>query len=168
MPLFFIVSGYFFSEIKCKNNPKKYISYKAKKLLIPYFIFAVSAYCAWGIMKHDRPILDPLYNTFWYNSDGIPIVTAVWFLTCLFFVEVMFCLCVRMTKGHQLKCGFFVMAIASIGIALGTIPEIQTVVPYSILPGMACLPFFFIGYILRCFMLKSSCNYGVRDCFGRF
>lgn len=160
MPLFFIVSGYFFSETKCQNNLKKYLINKAKKLLIPYFVFAVGSYFVWGILKHDRPIFEPLYNIFWYNSEGIQIATAVWFLTCLFFVEVMFCLCVRMTKGSYLRCGISVMTMAAVGIALGAVPEIRTVVPYSILPAMACLPFFFVGYILRSFSaeIKKKMN----------
>ena len=154
MPLFFIVSGYFFSEIKCKKNLRKYLFNKSKKLLLPYFVFAVGSYCVWAILKHDRPILAPLYNIFWYNSEGVPIVTAVWFLTCLFLVEVIFCFCVRMIKGHYLRCGLSVMVIAAIGIILGKVPEIRTVMPYSILPAMVCLPFFFVGFILRSFSTK--------------
>lgn len=98
MPLFFIVSGYFFSEEKCISNLKGYLCRKAKKLWIPYFVFALGCYFIWAFLKHDRPIFEPLYNIFWYSSEGIPISTAVWFLPCLFFVEVMYCFCVRISK----------------------------------------------------------------------
>ncbi len=157
MPLFFIISGYFFSEEKCRNNLKGYLYRKAKKLWVPYFVFALGSYFVWAVLKHDRPILEPLYNIFWYNSEGIPIATAVWFLPCLFFVEVMFCFCVRITKGSRSGCAVAVLLIAFAGFVLKSLPEIRSSIPYSILPGMVCLPFFLVGHLLRsCDHLKKT------------
>lgn len=159
MPLFFIVSGYFFSEEKCLSNLKAYLCGKAKKLWIPYFVFALGGYFIWAVFKHDRPIFEPLYNIFWYSSEGIPIATAVWFLPCLFFVELMYCLCIRMAKGNRLGCATAVLVIAATGFALRTVPEIRTCVPFAILPGMICLPFFLVGHMLRrCDRLKEIMN----------
>lgn len=156
MPLFFIVSGYFFSEEKCMGNLKDYLWGKVKKLWIPYFVFALGGYFIWAILKHDRPVFEPLYNIFWYSSEGIPIATAVWFLPCLFFVEMMYCLCVRITKGNRLGCAAAALVIATAGFVLKTVPEIRTCVPFAILPGMICLPFFLVGHMLRrCGRLKE-------------
>lgn len=157
MPLFFLVSGYFFSEEKCRNNLKDYLWRKAKKLWVPYFVFALGSYFIWVILKHDRPVLEPLYNIFWYNSEGIPIATAVWFLPCLFFVEAMFCFCVRIVKESWRSCAVAVLVITAVGLVLKNLPEIRTSIPYSILPGMVCLPFFLAGYLLRsCSHLKET------------
>ena len=155
MPLFFIVSGYFFSEEKCMGNLKDYLQGKAKKLWIPYFVFALGSYFIWVILKHDRPVFEPLYKIFWYSSEGIPIATAVWFLPCLFFVEMMYCLCVRIAKEKRWGCAAAVLVIATAGFVLRTVPEIRTYIPFAILPGMICLPFFLIGHRFRgCERLK--------------
>ena len=141
---------------KCLSNLKAYLCGKAKKLWIPYFIFALGGYFIWAVLKHDRPIFEPLYNIFWYSSEGIPIATAVWFLPSHFFVEMMYCLCVRIAKGNRFSCAAAALVIATVGFVLKTVPEIRTYVPFAILLGMICLPFFLVGHMLRkCDRLKE-------------
>lgn len=51
-----------FSEEKAKNNIKAYVGNKARKLLLLHFVFAVGSYLFWLFLKHDRPIIEPLYD----------------------------------------------------------------------------------------------------------
>lgn len=167
MPLFFIVSGYFFSEVKAYKDTHKYILKKAKSLLIPYFVFALGSYIVWLILERARPVFDPLYNIFWYNSEGIPIATAVWFLTCLFFLELLFIAIYKISKLSK-KYNFileliFVIVLASVGIIIRLFcGDIWKVIPFSILQAVICLPFYFFGRLLSKYAMiiklqKISC-----------
>lgn len=95
MPMFFIISGFLYKE---KNNIKTstIIIKKAKKLLTPYIIFGVLQYFIWVILNsNSNQKLEVFKNLIWTNTNKMmPIAGALWFLTCLFFVEVIF-LCIR-------------------------------------------------------------------------
>ena len=87
MPMFFIISGYFWKEQSFPNMLKK----KVRTLLIPYFAFGVF-HLIIHFIRIGQVDNHGFYLLFWENTaeGGIPIAGALWFLTAMFFSEVLF------------------------------------------------------------------------------
>lgn len=87
MPMFFFVSGYFYRN---KNyEVKEYIAKKAKTLLIPYISFGIAHYIVFLLIYKDFTI-EPLLNLLILNTHDLPIAGALWFLTALFFTDILY------------------------------------------------------------------------------
>jgi len=116
VPLFLFISGYFYREEE-ERAPLLYLKKKAKRLLLPYFIWnLVYGLAAFGLralggFSLGEPIslkslfLDPFLNgyQFIYNF-------AAWFVPVLFLIEVMN-LCMRLLLGKlRLKREWLILA----------------------------------------------------------
>lgn len=133
MPLFFLVSGYFFNELAATEHTADYIKKKAQGLLMPYMAVAFVCYVLWSLLKHDRPLIEPLLNIFLLNQSGIPIATAIWFLTCLFMLE---CTYIGITKLIRYKMGrYFAIALMA-GFSIVWSSLVKKELPYSLLPAL--------------------------------
>lgn len=113
---------------------------------MPYFVISSIVYVAWVLLKHDRPLAEPLINILWQNQTGIPIATAIWFLSCLFIMELIFIVMMNtLKKDYYLYGAVLLLAISAllwnwkIGIEL----------PWSTVPAIIGLPFYTFGYILK-------------------
>lgn len=101
VPLFLFISGYFYREEE-EEHPYRYVKKKAKRLLLPYFIWnLVYGLIAWGLrafggyamgdaLSLKSLFLDPFLHgyQFIYNY-------AAWFVPVLFLIEMMN-LCMRL------------------------------------------------------------------------
>lgn len=86
MPMFFFISGFFYKE---KNiNIKKYTVDKAKKLLTPYFVFGGGCCFLWCLNSGFSA--EPWMHLLLINTTGIPVAGAIWFLTALFFTDIIY------------------------------------------------------------------------------
>ncbi len=116
VPLFLFISGYFYRE-EVEKAPLLYLKKKAKRLLLPYFIWnLIYGLIAWGLRAFGgfslgEPLslkslfLDPFLNgyQFIYNF-------AAWFVPVLFLIEVMN-LCMRLLLGKlRLKREWLILA----------------------------------------------------------
>lgn len=89
MPMFFFVSGYFFKPKQIEFN--KFLKIKVKALLVPYFLFGLFHYVLWIILNIKEMSIKPLMCLFFVNTEnGLPIANALWFLTALFCVDVLY------------------------------------------------------------------------------
>ncbi len=100
MPLFFFLSGYLFDFSKYPDI-KDFFIRKIRTLIVPYFFFAFLSYAFWlfivrNISIHGVSIsMDPLrpFIGIFYGVgvDGwnVPLDGALWFLPCLFTVEML-------------------------------------------------------------------------------
>lgn len=94
MPLFFMASGYLFKntqEATCNKILKK-----AKRLLIPYFIFSV-VYLFLGavrdlLLHQSVDITESFSLLFYWNDNVVRLGTPMWFLPVLFFTDVIYIL----------------------------------------------------------------------------
>lgn len=144
MPLFFIVSGYFFNA----NKSFRYFITKIKdRLIIPYFccLFFELIYCS--IIEKVFPFKKILQNSF-------PICGATWFLLALFFIEILAYFIVKITKNTR----FELISLAFISV-LGIVAAIfifnNSSYDFfynhrrylSIQPANAAFAFFFAGYV---------------------
>ena len=91
MPMFFFISGFFYKEKVV--DMRKYVINKAKKLLIPYFVFGGGCCFLWCL--NSGISAEPWIHLFLTNTTGIPIVGAIWFLTALFFTDVIYMFLVK-------------------------------------------------------------------------
>lgn len=92
MPAFFLIAGYLFNDTKFPSLAAL-LKHRARQLLIPYFCF--------------EALFIPLTCRSWAEASdamvnallGHPVVCfPLWFLVCLFFLQVIHYLCIRITE----------------------------------------------------------------------
>ena len=99
MPLFFFVSGWFY---KSKKDLKSQIIKKVRSLLVPYVCFEIIQWAVLMVFVPEYRPLQTLFYIFFENTYKIPIENgtfgispipgAMWFLTAIFFCEVIYML----------------------------------------------------------------------------
>lgn len=154
MPFFFFVSALLFKPAKY-TSVVGLIKKRAKRLLLPYFLYSVATWCIWAGFRYLRgdevdSYMMPLLQTFIAQGSGAFIVhnSALWFIPCLFVLEILFYfLC---------KLGMRNMIIASIAItALGCVMahvwgnDYLMNMPWNFDAAVFALPFYAIAYVLR-------------------
>ena len=146
MPLFFVISGYLY-RTKDEIPLYRLILQKAKRLLVPYLTFAVINYIAWLFLEYDgKAWYEPLRKLFTYNTSGLPICGALWFLSALFWTEVFYMSVDRLIRIPWLRSiVIFVVAITSCTVQNYT----EFRLPLTIDIGLACMGFYEIGRLFR-------------------
>ena len=109
MPLFFFISGYLYR--KCEFG--KFVSNKIKKLIIPYIIFwlisAIIGFFAYKSGIIDNFDFDKLVEQFVYYTPNGFWNGPLWFLPCLFVVEILFCFINQYLNKYSSLISFFVI-----------------------------------------------------------
>lgn len=113
MPMFFVVSGFFYSR-PVKLCGGGYIKKKARTLLVPYIVFGIISYIIWLAINPESYSLAPLKHLLFENTDGLPITGALWFLTALFIVQVLYAVLDSCIKSRVVLT-IFVIAISIFG-----------------------------------------------------
>lgn len=146
MPLFFFISGFLFW-------PQKYHSFtsflikKAKSLLIPYLAFSIISILANVILSQAHVNIKPTLKAFFISTrNQIPFNAALWFLTCIFLVEIMFYLIYRISKYDWLKL-VSAFIIYLVGFKFFNINEPK--LPWTFDSSLFYLIFFAIGYVFN-------------------
>lgn len=85
MPLFFILSGYFFRS--GKYGFAEFLKKKTLSLLVPYVFFMLVTWIGFKVINH--PVYMPAYSLTDFLIYG-PGSDPIWFLITLFFVEVLY------------------------------------------------------------------------------
>lgn len=151
MPLFFFISGYLSNYSKYKFIV--FVKKKINTLLKPYFIFSIISYIMWILMEKPftnsnvnilKPLIGILYST---NVNDYMIFNGpLWFLTCLFIVEIIFFIIHNLLKS-KIKI-IFILAIMYF-ISEFFIINRSVVLPWSIEISLTAIIFFGIGFILK-------------------
>lgn len=147
MPLFMIISGYLFNKEK---NPRYmgYIKKKAKGLLIPYIWLGLFHYLVWVVVIGIPQNLDLIVyftNLFGVNTSGeMPIAGALWFLTCLFFIELLFFWLVNSVQ-NKLGLTSIVLVFSISGFIISKYIRL----PFAVDVSMVGLAFFYVGYLAK-------------------
>lgn len=147
MPMWFFVSGWFFKD---KGNSITTVCVdKAKKLIIPYLFFGFLHYWI-AVLFWVKPVqiinLKYIKNLCLTNVSGLPIAGALWFLTCLFFAEIIFIFLRREIRNNVL----FIIIVSVIAF-FGTIYTrlFHTRIPWSVDVSFVAVGFIAIGYYFR-------------------
>ena len=148
MPMWFIVSGYFFNkEIKFKELVKK----KTKQLIIPYVSFGLFYYLIWLVLKRDALLFNPVLNLLFINTSGLPISGVIWFLTCLFCMEI---ICFFIFKMKTTARILIVLTLVTLVYIINVFLEFR--LPWALDTAIISIPFFMFGYYLN---EKNKCKY---------
>ena len=154
LPLFFIVSGYLFSASKYFSNFGLLLRTKLLTLVLPYFTAGLVTYCLWLLLRMlasgqspdvswYTPLLALLYGNY---SDGLLLNIPIWFLTCLFVTQIIFCLAMRYIHSFSWQLQLGIMLLLSLtGYGLGRI----FFLPWNIDVALVAQLFVFIGYKLK-------------------
>lgn len=144
MPLFFLISGYFYKPVKENNMVGGLIRKKANLLLGAYLFIIFLNYIAWILLFRPSNIFDPIIHIFWSNTiDGLPIAGATWFLTSLFFVFLFAIVLDQINK--KIKLIIIICAI----IAGSTMQYLHFRFPLGIDCALEGLGFFELGFWIR-------------------
>lgn len=147
MPLFFWISGYLY---KRKDFPISVIAKKYfRKLFIPYFFGGVCGYCLWLIEM--KPIsfqqgLAPVVSLFFFNTDGMPIAGALWYLTAIFFVYIIY---IVVDKVRVFLKNVIIISLAIIGFYLKGLMDVR--LPFALDVAFVGLLFYHIGHLCKIF-----------------
>ncbi len=147
MPLFFVISGYFFTP----DAPLfAFVKKKAKSLLLPYILFAFFHLflACFLIGPGEVDLLSEIKDIFLSPNIGrVPIAGALWFLPVLFFAEMLFYLLSRLTGKRRI-----LLLCLSILLGIGGMVLSDTAgfhLPLGLDTALACIGFLGAGYTLR-------------------
>ncbi|MGE6631935.1 acyltransferase family protein [Bacillus sp. NPDC077027] len=155
IPLFFLLSGMMFQPKSL--SAIAFIQKKAKSLLLPYLYFSIITYVFWFSVtrffafKHQTDIdpFVPFTGIFLSNADHSRLThnPAIWFLTTLFIVEVLFFFLHRLAKGKT-------SALLSLTILCGGIGYVTTLylhqsLPWNVNVTFTAVVFYSIGYLAK-------------------
>ena len=153
MPLFFIFSGYFF---KCKDL-KQLIVDGFKRLVSPYAFTSLLILLFWlvyDIYKGSDFFRDYLIRVLWGSGSNshtslyfadIRSIGAIWFLLALFWCKIAYNVIARYISNRLFQF-VTIMAIFFLSVFLD---RYYINLPFSILPGLSSLIFYFIGVQIK-------------------
>lgn len=143
MPIFFFLSGYVY-------NPQKYtnlwsiVKRKANTLLWPYLFFFLINFIYWilffGSKQYFEPIWKMLYSSNTLSAPFIPL----WFLTCLFVLEILFFILQKKFKSF----GLLIMVLFSTILGFWLAYK-KYYLPWGIDIAMVAILFYYLGFILK-------------------
>lgn len=155
MPLYFFLSGFFF---KTYGGFGDFVRKKTNKLLVPFFFFYLTLsvflslflYNTFGIKLEKA--LNFEYSTAlteFYTRELFPI-SAIWFLLCLFEVNIFFYFCHIITESIKIyRIPILVFISLLFGFTGLLLCRLNINLPMFIDSSMSALPFFMMGYMIN-------------------
>lgn len=153
MPLFFLVSGYFFQPKPIGATLRK----DFKRLMIPFFFTALLMFVGSCLLESFgfEEIKTPQYTfealIYGNASNGnlhkiwgdFACVGSIWFLCALFWAKSMFN--ILFASFDKVKVFLILILLSVVSVIAGQ----YLLLPYSFIQGMTALPFLWIGYRLK-------------------
>lgn len=167
VPLFFLISGYLFNENK-QEKMSTYIKRKAKRILIPYFVFAILSLIPYYLFGGEiqgtlnsknnmsNSIISSLCTVFYGSGHGNTLSqnSPLWFLPCYFLVVVIAKFVYDKTKNFKYKS--IVLAIFFLIIGGIVYQYFNGAYPFGFETALVMLYFYFIGHSLKQTNLGSN------------
>lgn len=147
MQLFFIVSGYLFRPEKYSTF-YGYLKRKITSIIVPYFFFAALTVVSCEIINVIRGERVYFWNQYllgilWGNQAIFPITGAIWFLQCIFWVEIGYYLIQRIKSKPTHS-----IVIATI-LGISVILNLKHIsLPFSLDSALSGIVFYHIGQLL--------------------
>jgi len=143
MPMFFFITGYFY---KTKSmSTLEYVIKKAKSLIVPYISFAIF-HSVFYIILYKSFSIQFLYHILLINTDGMPITGALWFLTALFFVDILYYLLDKYLKDNVVCFTIVVIFMVLIGTLVPKMTGLR--LPWAIDVSLVSIGFCHIGRLI--------------------
>lgn len=151
MPLFFILSGFFYKPQEFKTAFGK----KVKSLLVPYLIInTVRCLIALYQSGFQKMLTGYLFPALYGNGStpkialslfDVKIVGMTWFLIAMFMCQVMYLSLEEFSKKYGTPMWILVLITALAGMGLND----KVWLPFSIQPAMGALIFYHVGRLMR-------------------
>lgn len=145
MPLFFIMSGFLYK----KRFFSKTVIWKwAKRMIVPYFIFAVLGLSLWMLEIKPSSLfqaIQPIKSIIWINTDGMPINGAIWYLTATLIVYLLYCFIDSYVINPLIKT-MLIAVLMVVGFLLG---KMRIVLPMGGSTAMVGIGFFYSGLLFK-------------------
>lgn len=159
VPLFFMISG-FFAVKENKNNYFKFVISKAKKLLIPYYLFAIINILFISINSSTVPsgILDMIKQSISGIRNKLMFAPSLWFLPCLFIISILYELLFRIIKN---KYYLLLVSLLLYIIAEHFLPNAPTQNPswfFNIDSALTYIIYYAIGTVIFPFLKNFEFN----------
>lgn len=122
MVLFIWVSGFLHKSVN--SNFKGWLLKKIRSLLVPYFFFGMCFIFIAGlqVVAHQKNIQDftnHIIHLLFVNTEGLAVAGAIWYLTAIFFIEIIYVIVENNIKSDFVKM-IMVCAIFAMGILIAT------------------------------------------------
>lgn len=152
IPLFFALSGMMFDRSRYPDF-KTLLRKKVKSLLMPYFIFSFITWVVWAVFSYVThanvdSYLMPLAQTIIAQGSGGYLVHNVplWFVTCLFMMEVLYYFLSNMSDGKILLTTMLMATASYILINYCTVFDF-TEMSWNIEVALLGVPFYAVGHL---------------------
>ncbi len=154
IPLFFFLSGLVYNNKK-HTDIIVFIKNRAKRLLLPYVIYSIVTWLFWVcfvLATHrnvENGIFYPLLQTFIAQGSGGFLIhnVALWFIPCLFCVEVLFFYIGKLNKTWAFTICCLLAGLGMLCEKLWGDAYLQTL-PWNLDSALMALPFYCVGNII--------------------
>lgn len=161
MPLFFFLSGMVFRKERFASF-KQFVTVRAKRLLLPYLIYSVVTWGIWALFRWSRgdevsSYWLPLIETFIARGSGAYMVhnSALWFVPCLFVVELIFFGLNRFNKWIGLTLCLLLATLNGVFIkTFGN--DYLFLLPWNLDAALFALPFYGVGNFVVQYMSHAQ------------
>lgn len=157
MPMFFWISGWFFCSRSKEELPfGSFVLKKARTLLLPYLVFGLAHFVfrfIEGLLRQESIGFEPLLHLFSDNTEKIAVCGAIWFLTALFFADIIFFLIDRYVKNSAFRA-ILVVGLALFGNFAGKILPFK--LPLALGQGFVGVGLYYIGYLCKKYSGKKA------------
>lgn len=169
VPLFFFISGYLHNEDK-QENLKFFCKRKAKKILIPYFVFASISLIPYYLFATDiqnnlsssknlssnmfESILGIIYGS--GHGEKLSQNTPLWFLPCFFIVILIAKLVSDLLKKYKHNIKHITIAMFFLIIGYIVYKYFNYPLPFNIETSLVMLYFYYLGTSLKHLKVPST------------
>lgn len=149
MPLFFILSGILFDKSK-HTKFSAFMVHKLKSLICPYVLFSVATMCCSVVVDiigrgiRWSEIFSGLLQIILSRGSQTIVNAALWFLTCLFVVEMIYFFIAKLDK-VWIALISAVLAVVGWIMESGLLPLGHAPFPWSLDSAFFCMGFFALG-----------------------
>ena len=155
MPLFFYISGYLYKKNYEEKTIKEYLIKRSKELIYPYISLNVINFIWYALKTQSFNELIKYCISFLYSNYIFEInyVGAIWFLLCLFVVEVLYFI---LKKKITNKNVFSVIICSLFGIGIVVAEFVNIRLPFWIDIALFGIFFYHIGNLVKEWNINSS------------
>ena len=150
MPLFFLVSGWCFS-VKRHPHFGRFMKSRGYSLLLPYLFWSVVIFFGWQMFyaitnpANTLYLGDFFYYTLYANASYSPFCAVQWFLTCMFFTQMIGWIALKLTKEKVLPTLLLAVGLGAMGWGCSFLP---LRLPLSLDVAFGASFFFLTGWAL--------------------
>lgn len=169
VPLFFFISGYLNNEDK-KEKVLVFCKRKAKKILIPYFVFATLSLIPYYLFASNiqsnlcstkkissnilQSILGILYGS--GHGENLSQNTPLWFLPCFFIVVLIAKLVSNILKKYKHKLKHITISVFFLIIGYIVYKYFNYPLPFNIETSLVMLYFYYLGTSIKNLQVTST------------